>query len=90
MPGDVQAVSLQAAGVNFIRHLAEFSPNAIDSTDFSRVELDTIDTAYCQNLSAFNAFMCGITQFVFSINDIQILADDTHTSIHTLRWCSVH
>ena len=83
MPGDVQAVSLQAAGVNSIRRLAEFSPNAINSTDFSR---DTIDTASRQTLSAF---VCGITQFVFSIDDIRILADDTRTSIHMLRWRSV-
>ena len=61
MPGDVQATSPEAAGVNSIRHLAEFSVNVIGSADLARAELDTIDAACRQTLSAFNAFVCGIT-----------------------------
>ena len=56
VPGDVQA-----AGVNSIRHPAEFSVNAIDPADLARTELDIIDTTYRQTFSAFNTFVCGIT-----------------------------
>ena len=56
VPGDVQA-----AGVNSIRHPAEFSVNAIGSTDPASTQLDTIDTTYRQTLSAFNTFVCGIS-----------------------------
>ena len=61
MRADVQATSLQAAAVNSIRHLAEFSVNVISSADLARAELDTIDAACRQTLSAFNAFVCAIT-----------------------------
>ena len=56
VPGDVQA-----AGVNSIRHPAEFPVNAIGSADLARTQLDTIDTTYRQTLSAFSTFVCGIT-----------------------------
>ena len=84
MPGDVQA-----ADVNSIRPSAEFSVNVIGPADPARTELDTINTAYRQTLSAFNTFVCRITTVVFLVDGIEVLIDDTHRSIHTLRWRSV-
>ena len=61
VPGDVQA-----ADVNSIRPPAEFSVNVIGPADLARTELDTIDTAYRQTLSAFNTFLCRITTVCLS------------------------
>ena len=61
VPGDVQAASLQAAGVNSIHHPTEFSVSAISPAVLSWTELDTIDIAYRVTFSAFNTLLCGIT-----------------------------
>ena len=78
----------QLTGCRWELHLS-FSVNVIGVAALSRTRLETIDTAYRQTLSAFNTFVCRITNVCLLNRRYQVLTDNMQRSTRTLRWRSV-